>query len=70
MSKEEDIEAAKLALAAAEAEPEEVVAAPAAEPVLNRAAPFGTVYPHGGKIRYYQNGLPFDHAGNLVKENG
>jgi hypothetical protein len=64
MSKEEDIAAAEAELAKAEAEPED-----APEPILNRAAPYGTVYPHGGKIRYYQDGKPFDFNGKLVKES-
>lgn len=69
MSKEQDIEAAAAALAAAEAEPADTewLEAPV---TLDSTRPYGVVHDGSGasKARFQQDGKFFDYSGALIKE--
>jgi hypothetical protein len=67
MSKEQDIEAAKEALAAAEGEPEPETAPTPAWEVLNKSKAVGYVDGVPG-VKYWQDGKYFDAAGRFVRK--
>jgi hypothetical protein len=70
MDKQQDIEVAKAALAAAEAEPEADTAWLEAAPGLDKSRPYGTVMDGSGvsKARYQQDGKFYAYDGALIKE--